>query len=145
MVETISQTQVKQLIRDWKKRLNTLFDQIEEWVPEEIVCVRSESPHTLGQLSKQYDLDPVRLPSLTLKSDKNSIRFYPSALLMLGANGRIDVFKNGDYLFQILDRSENGSCRWQIVGRDARHNLTSLTKENLSKSLKLEALNSDPE
>ncbi|MCH7988893.1 MAG: hypothetical protein IID46_07040, partial [Planctomycetes bacterium] len=122
-----------------------LFDQIEKWIPEEIERDRSETPHTLGQLSKQYDLDPVRLPSLTLKSDKNSIRFYPSALLMLGANGRIDVFKDGSYLFQILDRSENGSCRWQIVGRDARHNLTSLTKESLRKSLKLEALNSDPE
>lgn len=148
MVETISHTQVKQLIRDWKKRLNNLFDQIEEWVrsyPEEIARFRSESPHTLGQLSEKYVLDPVRLPSLTLKSDKHRIRFYPSALLMLGANGRIDVFSDGSYLFQILDRGENGSCKWQIVGRDARHNLTPLTKESLRKSLKLEALNSDPE
>lgn len=114
MVETMTHTQVKQLIRDWKKRLNMLFDQVEGWVrrfSEDIGCVRSITPHTLGQLSEQFDLDPVRLPSLTLKTEKHRIRFYPSALLMLGANGRIDVFSDGSYLFQILDRGEKGSCK----------------------------------
>ncbi|MCA9435843.1 MAG: hypothetical protein KC978_08675 [Candidatus Omnitrophica bacterium] len=117
----MNKDQVVAQIEDWEKRLVELYNRIESWYnelpPNETkeflsgsVLQRDEGP------MRRVDVPPRMLPTRSVLYGKNRVSFVPSALWIVGANGRVNATTNRRQ-FSLIDVRENDEAPsdWQIV------------------------------
>ncbi len=112
---------VDQRVSDWVQRINDLYDTIEKWLP---AGWRSQPGQPLLMdegLMRSANIAPREVPTLELvRDDAVHISFRPHGLWIVGANGRVDVIKNGQ-LFILLDTANSLELpNWRIASAEAR-------------------------
>lgn len=127
----INPTRVRQRVRDWEQRLNSLYDDVEAWA-------RSDSRLPQGkrgtivqrneEMLERFGVQPRSLPTLTYLFDGNRIAFTPSALWTVSANGHVNLAIN-DNFFSLIDLGgEDGRpSDWRLSGPSSRQNLVKFT------------------
>jgi hypothetical protein len=131
----LSKREVERAVSDWKRRLEALYTQIEEWAVAEWGegCVeRGTKPQIEEYMMELAGVRPRNVPTLTLHVGARTIRFLPDCLFMIGSNGRVDVFA-GDRSYSMSDMgAENGRpSNWQAVSYRLVH--VPFTREILRK------------
>jgi hypothetical protein len=128
---------VKARIEDWVKRLNALFESLDEWtagVPE----ARVERNHMQQQIEgsmEQFSVKAQNVPTFTIFIGKNRIAFVPSALWISGANGRVNVTTNYRQ-YALVDLSQVGKpSDWKLVLASPRTQLAPFNEELFLKIL----------
>lgn len=115
----------------WVERLDELFEWVVCWLEErpewspEIAPTRQREEEWL----EVWGVEPRDVPVLTVRSGDRHVRFVPDALLIIGANGRVDVFDSASHHYSLVDRApDDASCRdWQIAIPGARQILQTFT------------------
>ena len=110
---------------------------LDEWM-ESIPHDRMERgtiPQTIEPLMRRFNVPPRDLPTYMIFQGNKQIRFVPSALWVVGANGRVNV--NTSLKQHILvDRGdgEHGS-KWQLVVDDYKRLLVPFNRTQLLRLL----------
>ena len=109
---------VRAKVADWTTRLKSLYSQLDDWVqgyPGASV-IHGEIKQSIEPLMKQFQVAASYIPTYTVVVDKKwQIAFVPSAVWIVGANGRIDITTNVRHhiLFDVGGR--NGAASdWQL-------------------------------
>jgi hypothetical protein len=109
---------VRAQVADWTARLKSLYSQFDDWVQEHpgATVSRGEIKQSIEPLMKQFHVAPRQIPTYTVVVDEKwRIAFVPSAVWIVGANGRIDITTNIRHhmLFDVGGR--NGApSDWQL-------------------------------
>jgi hypothetical protein len=132
----IDRTHVEQRVRDWLDRINSLYAQIEGWLPAGWTAARRGAARMREELMAKFELPAEEMPVLELSyRGKPSARLEPRGLWIIGANGRLDLFR-GDNHYIIVDAAENfGTPEWHIAPLSDRRNLQRLTAQTLASAL----------
>jgi hypothetical protein len=114
---------VRGRVTDWIARLNALFDKLETWAAE-VPNARVERDHMPQQIEDsltRFSVKVREVPTFTAFVDrKNRIAFVPSALWIVGANGRVNVTTNYRQ-YALLDLAQPGtSSDWQLLVAGAK-------------------------
>ena len=110
---------VVERVADWIERLNTLFEMIEAWAEEDgrlPESIRGTIVQRNEPLLDRFHVRPHKLPTLTFLVGRHRLAFVPSALWVVGANGRVNISLNGE-MFTLYDMGENHgkSSDWKII------------------------------
>jgi hypothetical protein len=122
--QRITKTHVERRLRDWRRRIEALFRQIEQWALEEwgeesVVWGAREQRHEY--MMREFGVRPRKLPVLEVRLGKRQITFLPSCLWIIGANGRIDVTAGpSSYMLMDMGAKEGEPSDWQISNPDSR-------------------------
>ena len=125
-------TRVRARVQDWVKRLNLLYSAVETWAKGDPRLPKGERGEILQRSEELLDrLGVLRrnLPTLTFLSGKNRIAFTPSALWIVGADGRVNLTIN-DQSYSLIDTrvGDDQPSDWQLVSANARQNLVSFDR-----------------
>ena len=99
----------------WLAALGTLYQQIEAWLAPLREQGLVSSKRIPVQLSEE-NIGAYTAPELVLEFGTEAIVLEPRGTLIVGARGRVDVFRRGsrsDQIMLILSDSEQGP-RWDI-------------------------------
>ncbi|MFZ2656619.1 MAG: hypothetical protein WAX69_16920 [Victivallales bacterium] len=103
-------------IQEWRKRLTSLFNEIEEWMPTGWEFRKSQIVQRNEELMTLYGVLPQELPVIMLTKNKERISFVPSALWIIGADGRVNITTNTSQLILVDRRQDHSSpSRWEII------------------------------
>jgi len=115
----LSKREVERAVSDWKRRLEALYAQIEEWAVAEWGegCVeRGTEPQMPEYMLEQAGVPPRTLPILTLHAGPRKVRFVPDCLFTIGANGSVSAFADGRSYSMFDLGSENGQAsNWRVT------------------------------
>jgi hypothetical protein len=95
-------------VADWHERIDTLFNQIIEWLPHDFSYEFSETGAKPDNLMKKHEPEKRVKPLKTLiirHNDLEIARIYPRYLWVLGNNGEV-AFKAKNIYYSIIDRAE---------------------------------------
>lgn len=117
----MTKEQVISRIDDWVHRLEGLYDLVETWFkalpeapnkePLEGSVLQRDEP-----LMRQFDVPPRMIPTRAFLYGKNRVSFVPSALWVIGANGRVNVTVGGQqYILVDMGGQQGQQSDWQIV------------------------------
>ena len=81
-------------VDNWILRLNNLYANIERWAGSDYQMHKSQVLQRPEELLSKYNIQLRNVPTLTILHCKNRIGFVPSALWVIGANGRVNVTTN---------------------------------------------------
>ena len=107
---------IEQRLTDWVNRLNNLFKEIAEWTPSGYDVQSGEVIQRNEVLMQRHGIAPRLVPTITIVRKASHIAFVPSALWIIGADGRVDVITNhGQYI--LVDRRQRPgmASAWQIT------------------------------
>ena len=117
-------------IEEWRKRLSTLFAEIKSWLPRDSQIIEGEIAQRTEELMVRYGVTPKNLPTLAVLRGKHRISFVPSALWVIGADGRVNVTTNKTQLILVDQRlTQSSESQWKIVLR--QHDTQAFTKKVL--------------
>ena len=119
--ETVDKAHVLRRVEDWQQRLHSLYDMIEEWLPDGWTAQREASVSMHEGLMRKFGIEPRLLPALRCESGKETVvTLEPRALWIIGANGRVDL-KYDKKLYLIVDLADNFEApTWQAAPTDRR-------------------------
>lgn len=130
---------VKHRVTDWVSRLERLYAQLDEWVQEvpDVRVERDTMQQVIEPLMERFSVPPRDVPAYSVfVSKKYRIAFVPSALWIMGANGRVNVTTNARQHILVDLGGENGApSEWHLVGADADKPLVPFTREAFLKLL----------
>ncbi|MCI4625607.1 MAG: hypothetical protein L3V56_06565 [Candidatus Magnetoovum sp. WYHC-5] len=112
---------IEKKIDEWIDRLNMLYQQVEEWLRDipnlKVEVERINVLQREEKMMKDYNIKPRYIQNLKIKTEKDYIAFYPVALWVLGADGRVDVDTKDRHLI-LLDVRQKGRTNsdWKITG-----------------------------
>lgn len=112
---------VVERIDDWEHRLNALYAQIEAWFntlpPDPVREILAGSVLQRDEpLMRQFEVPPRLLPTRAILYGKNRLSFVPSALWVIGANGRVNITTNTQQFALVdLGGAMDLPSDWQIV------------------------------
>lgn len=89
--------QVRARVADWIARLERLYAQLDEWVKEmpDTTISRDAVDQVIEPLMKQFKVPAQPIPTYTAFVQKKwRVAFVPSALWIVGANGRVNITTN---------------------------------------------------
>ena len=116
---------VERRVDDWIRRLNGLFDDIEQWragLPEETTSQPGNVTQRLEDPMKDSGVEPRELPTYTILFGKRRISFVPSALWIIGANGRVNITADGkQYMLVDLGGATDQPSNWNVVTSQLKH------------------------
>lgn len=106
-------------VEEWRARLEDLYGTIEDYhsrLPEVLNTrvFRGSILQAPEPPLSQFRVAPQMLPTLAIVSDQKRLSFVPSALWIVGAQGRVDV-GTGDRRFVLLDLGKENTPDWQLV------------------------------
>ena len=134
--DDLTQGHVVHRVEDWVGRINQLYTQIEQWLPERWTARPGVQLTVQEALMKKMGVPGRQLPTRELMYD-GMVRgqLVPHALWIIGANGRIDLFvPTGLYL--IVDRAKLfAPPDWQIAAMKVRQNVAPLSADTFRKIL----------
>jgi hypothetical protein len=129
--EPLSTRQIQARVTDWIERLNALFDQLDQWsveIPGARID-RSYMDQQIEGLMEQYKVNARKVPTFEIFVGKNRTGFIPSALWIVGANGRVNVTTNyRQYALVDLGGSNGTPSNWRLVLTTARNQLAAFDK-----------------
>lgn len=136
----LTKSYVQKRLRDWRRRIDALFKQIERWAVDEW----GEASVTWGSRRQRHEyamqqagVPPRDLPTLTVRAEKQPLEFLPSCLWIIGANGRIDVIAGqSSYSLVATGGEESRRSDWQISNPDPRVVLEPFTRDVLRRIAK---------
>ena len=130
-----SKTYVQKRLRDWKRRVEALFRQIERWAVDEW----GEQSVSWGKRMQRQEYPMKRaqvaareFPTLHILAGKRRVDFLPRCLWIIGANGQIDVLA-GSSAYALVDMAEEDGqpSNWEISNPNPRVVLEPFTREVL--------------
>ena len=127
---------VRRRVDDWEERLNDLYATIESWLPDRWTAGKGPPVLMHAELMREFQVAPRQLPTLELASESGqSARLEPRGLWIVGANGRVDLKRDGHH-YLIVDRAENFERPdWQAVRDDRRRDRRKVSCEWLRQIL----------
>lgn len=131
---TVTREYIEERINNWESRINSLFDEILQWISEkpEWSAERGDVMQRHEHLMREYEVSPRKLPSLALHSGKAALRFVPSALWVIGANGRLNITTNTKQYILVDTGGKNGDgSNWRLADPEMRLAHTPFDKEAL--------------
>jgi hypothetical protein len=130
--EEIDREHIIRRIDDWVDRIEALYRQIGEWLPAGWSTERQGTVRMHEELMQKFGVSARELPVLQLAHDgMPSARIEPRGLWIIGANGRLDLFR-GRHHYIIVDAAENFSLPdWQIAPLGDRRKSRKLDRETL--------------
>jgi hypothetical protein len=104
--DELTHDHVQRRVDDWAKRIEQLYDAVENWLPAGWNARRGAARVTMHEpLMDRLGIAPRHLPTLELIRDGEvSVTFRPDGLWIIGTNGRIDLIK-GKVRYVVLDRA----------------------------------------
>jgi hypothetical protein len=132
----IDRAHVMRRVDDWANRIDQLYAQVEQWLPEGWTVDRFGTVRMEEQLMKQFGVGPRNLPKLRLSRGGQAVaRIEPRVLWIIGANGQLDLFRDNEH-FVIVDTADNlESPKWYIAPFADRRNRQPLTPQTLAAAL----------
>lgn len=134
--QRITREYVENRIAEWVSRLDSLFDQVQEWAGDQSAwqAERSLVRQQEEELMRSHRIPPRQVPFLTLWADnkRHRVSFVPSALWIIGADGRVNVTTN-KHQFILVDRrnGHDGCSDWQILSADLRRSSSPFNRHAL--------------
>jgi len=117
----------------WIERLGGLCEQVIAWTAERPHCSAqvTETPQREEDLLQAWGVPSRNVPELVVECGDRSVRFVPSALFIVGANGRVDVFHSAGAVYNLVDRAPDEAPErdWQIAIPEGRQYLQAFTRE----------------
>lgn len=121
---------IEQRLQDWHDRLQRLFTEVEEWAPASWQILHGQVVQREEDLMRRYSIAPRELPTLTLLRNTHRVAFVPSALWLVGADGRVNVTVDAKQHILVDRRIRPGEVSdWQIVLHDRRSQMVSFTRD----------------
>jgi len=131
MMTKVTKASVDARVRDWMRRLNALYSQLDQWLPDRsnLRVIKEPLNQVIEPLMSQFKVPPRQIPTYTILIGKVRIAFVPSALWIVGANGRVNITTNRrqHILVDVGDETENAS-NWQLVIPNDRASLKPFDK-----------------
>ena len=114
---------VRARVTDWIRRLEGLYDQLDEWVrglPDTTV-ERGELTQLIEHLMEEFNVRPRKVPTYTIfRSKRRRVSFVPSVIWIVGANGRVNITTNTEQYTLVDLGGKNGEpSNWQLVVANA--------------------------
>jgi hypothetical protein len=118
--QIVNKETVEFRVREWKERLADLYTQIISWLPKGYTADTNESAIMNEDLMKRYKMPAQRLPILKIIKNKEVfLSFEPKGLWVIGANGRVDVFRLVEPIMSLMlvDMAEpySGKTDWRVL------------------------------
>jgi len=133
--ETLPKKDVEKTLTDWVKKLNRLFDQVEQWrldyCPDAEVT-RFEREQMMEPLISSARVRPRKVPFYTITRGKKRISFGPRSRWIAGANGRVNLTTNRTQL-SLVDVGEDDRSKWMLVTASVDRPLRPFDKKAFSK------------
>lgn len=126
----VDRTYVERRVDDWRLRIDRLYDDIADWLPERWTVSEGGSVPMREELMQRFDLPARDMPVLSLHRDGSALgRLEPRGLWIIGANGRIDLILPDEH-FLFVDRSDSfESPDWQVASIENRRNQRPLSQD----------------
>lgn len=123
---------VRRRVNDWIRRLNLLYNQLDEWrqdVPGTRV-LHGELQQTIEYMMMEMKVPARNVPTYTILKGKERIAFVPSVIWIVGANGRVNITTNTrQYTLVDMGGWDNASSDWQLMVSNSRKPLIQFTKQ----------------
>ena len=135
----VTKSHVEARVRDWIRRLNELYAQLDKWIPDEpgTTVRREHLLQAIEPLMSQFKVAPRQIPTYTVMAGKGRLAFVPSALWVVGANGRVNVSTNSrQHMLVDLGGQAGKDSNWQLVLPDDRTSLKPFNREAFISLLK---------
>ena len=137
-VAIIDSNHIMKRIEDWEKRVNELMKNIVEWARghPEWQIEQGNMIQREEHLMKKYGVPPRSLPTLNMYNRGRRISIVPSALWIVGANGRVNMITNSS-LYILVDRGgeEGNPSDWHYSTPDTKPHTKPFDKEAFVKIL----------
>lgn len=135
----IDKSYIKESVKSWKVRINSLYSLVEETLSgqKNLVCKKTRHTTMYEELMQKYNVGSEEIPILDIYKNKVIIAtFKPVGLWVLGANGRIDILtESGAYI--VVDTAKTGKKpEWKVFTPKNRK-----SEKNLDSSLIMELVN----
>jgi hypothetical protein len=115
--DNIDRAHVIRRVDDWASRIDRLYAQVEQWLPEGWTADRFGTVRMEEQLMKQFGVEARNLPKLRL------------------SHGRLDLFRENEH-FVIIDTADNlEPPKWHIAPFAERHKSQPLNRQTLAAAL----------
>lgn len=133
---SVTKTDVENRIEDWLERIDRLYAHLDEWV-DHIPGMSSERgsvTHTKEHLMQKFGIAPPDVQTYGVFRSGHGQRekrlmLVPTALWIVGANGRIDVTTSkGQYMLVDAAGRDGTPSEWRLVHPTDRRPLVPLTK-----------------
>lgn len=128
----ITKGEVEARVRDWIRRLEELYGRLDKWLPRDSEAqVRKEHlAQVVEPPMSQFKVAPHRIPTYTVLIGKRRISFVPSALWVVGANGRVNVSTNvRQHMLIDIGGKDGKESDWQLVLPDDRDSLRAFNRQ----------------
>jgi hypothetical protein len=116
--QSVTKEYIEYRIDNWEQRIKELFSKIADWARErpDVEFHQASQKQRNEYLMRESNIQPRDFPKLFFKKGDRRVVFAPSALWVVGANGRIDVIAN-DNLYIIVDLEDDleKERRWRIT------------------------------
>jgi hypothetical protein len=132
----IDRSHVERRVDDWLDRINKLYAQIQSWLPPGWTADRGGPGRMREELMAKFGVAARDVPVLELSYQGTpSARIEPRGLWIIGANGRLDLFRGRNH-YIIVDTAENfATPEWRIAPLSDRRDLQRLTAQTLASVL----------
>jgi len=109
-------TYFEERITEWRLRLEALYSQVRGWTPPDWIVDPGQILQRQEEIMRRHGIVASSLPTLTLLRGKSRVSFVPSALWVIGADGRVNVTTNTAQC-PLVDRRQNPSLPsdWVLV------------------------------
>lgn len=126
----ITRHHVEQRVDDWCDRIDALYRQIDNWLPNGYSSLRRRTVPMYEEMMKSFGVPPRNLPVLEISRAQSIVaRIEPRGLWIIGVNGRLDVFV-GSAQYIIVDLAENfTAAAWVISSFSNRKSRQPLTQQ----------------
>jgi hypothetical protein len=130
--DELTRDHVRRRVDDWSSRIDSLYEQVQEWLPNGWAARPGASVPINEELMRKTGEPARALPTLVLLHEGTvAIKIRPYGLWIVGANGWIDLVK-GDDIYVISDRARTFEPPdWHIAGPPSRQVLKPFDREQL--------------
>lgn len=139
MEKKITKENVELRIHEWIVQLNSLFDKIEEWIQAfpDYRVKREQTTQRIEELMQRYGVKPREVPILKILSERQTISFVPSAIWIIGADGRVNITTNRKQYGLVYTRKPRSRIRnWFLVSPDPSRALMPFDERTFLKLLR---------
>lgn len=118
-----SKRSVQDRVSDWIQRLNVLYEKLDLWIANypDAKVRKGSLTQLIENLMTEHSVAPRQVPTYTILRGKKRIAFVPSAIWLIGANGRVNVSTNTkQHMLVDLGGCEGKASNWQLVDTSTR-------------------------
>ena len=118
--DELTKEHVERRVEDWAKRIETLYEHVQSWLPDGWSAKPGSSVTMSEELMRKMNVQR-QLPTLELvREGRVCVNFRPYGLWIIGTNGRIDIVKGQERYF-LLDRAGTfEAADWHVAPATAR-------------------------